>query len=145
MGAWLAVGHTKASRRSLTVDRVKALLRLPRGLVQWWRARSESRGPVRAWADADPGLGSIRGYRLRTDGLAWRQVKNEFVCLDLATSRYLSINSTGAAIWPFWSRVLKSMLWRAQLVSVFGIEPEIAARDASAFLSALVDRGLVEP
>ena len=92
----------------------------------------------------DAGLGSTRGYRLRTDGLAWQQVENEIVCLDLSTSRYLSINPTGAAIWPLLVEGAEVDALESQLVSVFGIEPETAARDVSAFLAALVDRGLVE-
>lgn len=83
-------------------------------------------------------------YRLRTDDLAWQQVENEIVCLDLATSRYLSINSTGAAIWALLVEGAEIDALEAQLVSVFDVEPEVAARDASAFLSELVARGLVE-
>lgn len=43
VSTWLAVDPTRASRRSLALDRVKALLLLPRGFGQWWRARRESR------------------------------------------------------------------------------------------------------
>lgn len=83
-------------------------------------------------------------YRLRAEGLAWQQVEDEIVCLDLSTSKYLSVNPTGAAIWPLLVEGADSDALEEQLVTVFGIDRELAARDAAAFVDELVSRGLVE-
>lgn len=40
---WLTVSRPAYPRATLAADRLKVMLRLPKGLVQWWRARSISR------------------------------------------------------------------------------------------------------
>ena len=86
-------------------------------------------------------MGTIK---LNSDQLEWRDVEGEIVALDLPAREYVSINRTGAAIWP----LLVAGATRAQLaealVGEFGIDTEAAGRDADAFVSQLAARGLVD-
>ena len=41
-----------------------------------------------------------RTLRLRGRGLDWKVLEDETVVLDLQSSRYLSINRSGTALWP---------------------------------------------
>jgi len=83
--------------------------------------------------------------RLRSDNLVWRQVGNELMVLDTNSSEYLSVNKTGAVLWP----LLLTGATRAELAQAlaesFQIELATAATDAEKFVSSLEDLGLLEP
>lgn len=86
----------------------------------------------------------MTSYRLRAEGIAWQQVENEIVCLDLVTSRYLSVNATGAVIWPLLVEGSDTEDLELRLVSAFDIDRAAAARDVALFIGDLSARGLVE-
>ena len=82
--------------------------------------------------------------RLREGAVAWRQVGEEVVVLDLGRSTYLGVNRTGALLWP----ALSVGATRQGLVSLvsdaFDVDPAIIAGDIDAFLGELATRGLLE-
>ena len=82
--------------------------------------------------------------RLRGDGLEWRDIEGEIVVLDLDSSTYLSINRTGAALWPqLISGATKEELV-ARLVEAFDVDEAAAAHDLDTFLGSLGELSLLE-
>ena len=83
--------------------------------------------------------------KLRTDNLVWRQVGDEVMVLDAASSQYLSVNKTGTVLWP----LLLEGCHRAELIQAlktsFEVDDATAASDAEKFLSSLRDLGLLQP
>ena len=68
----------------------------------------------------------------------------EIVVLDLRASRYLTVNGSGAFLWP---RIVEGVA-RDQLVSDlserYSVSIEQAGRDVDSFVNGLADRGLLE-
>ena len=83
-------------------------------------------------------------FRIRSDGVAWRDVGGDVIVLDVNRSLYHAINSSGAPIW----HALAGGASAAELVGeVARRYPEAAHRaedDVRAFLRDLVAAGLVE-
>ncbi|HZN16454.1 MAG TPA: PqqD family protein [Acidimicrobiales bacterium] len=81
--------------------------------------------------------------KLREDAIAWREVDGETLLLDLATSKYLSINPSATVLW----RLLAEGTTREALVTALDAEYRIGAEQASedvdAFLEDCLARGLV--
>jgi hypothetical protein len=75
--------------------------------------------------------------RLRTDGIAWQQLDDEFVVLDLESSTYLSANPTGTFLAGLLreDRTLDEL--RDALVAEYGIAPDVAEADATAYVDEL--------
>jgi hypothetical protein len=82
--------------------------------------------------------------KLRAEAVEWRQVEGEIVALDLDSSEYLAINSSGTAIWPLLVDGATREQLAAHLAGEFGIERAVAERDVGAFLHVLSERGLLE-
>lgn len=78
------------------------------------------------------------------DDLHWRLVDDEVVILDLRTSRYLSLNRTGAELWM----LLVEGSSRTRLVDALSdghrIDRADAGRDVDRLLGQLAEAGLVE-
>jgi hypothetical protein len=73
----------------------------------------------------------------------WRRVGDEIVVLDLLESRYLSVNHTGAVLWPMLGRgVTRAELVEA-LVEAYGDAAVTAGEDVDDFLADLERHGLV--
>ena len=87
---------------------------------------------------------SVGRLRLRTDIVEWRPVENEIVALDLRTCTYISVNPSGAVLWPVLAEGAGRQELVDKLVESFGINHEVASRDLDDFLNVLVERGLVE-
>jgi len=85
----------------------------------------------------------MRVLKLREDAIAWREVDGETLLLDLATSKYLSINPSATVLW----RLLAEGTTREALVTALDAEYRIGAEQASedvdAFLEDCLARGLV--
>jgi hypothetical protein len=86
----------------------------------------------------------MRGMAERTEGLlklredlVWRQVGEEVMVLDTATSEYLSVNASGAVLWPLLAEGCRPEDLRRALVERFGIDQETAEGDTQRFLSSL--------
>ena len=82
--------------------------------------------------------------RLRPGQLIWRQVADEVMVLDTASSKYLSINKTGALLWPMLMEGCRRLDLTHALVDRYGLDEETAAKDAANFLSALAGLDVLE-
>jgi hypothetical protein len=76
--------------------------------------------------------------------IEWQRVDDEIVVLDLTTSSYLSVNDTGAVLWPLVvDGATEAELARA-LASRFPIAPDQARTDVRAFVERLRSLSLVD-
>jgi hypothetical protein len=81
--------------------------------------------------------------RLR-EGVHWREAEGQVIALDLPGGLYLTINRSGAVLWP----MLQEGATRDQLVNrlaeEFDLPPERARADVDAWLAALEAQHLLE-
>jgi Coenzyme PQQ synthesis protein D (PqqD) len=82
--------------------------------------------------------------RVRSNAVEWREVEGEIVALDLRTQTYLSINGSGAAIWPALVAGAEREALIAGLIEKFSVSEDQAAADLDAFLAQLDEQGLLE-
>lgn len=80
--------------------------------------------------------------KIRDDDLSWRQVGDEIIVLDLRSNAYLSINSTGTALWEMLVDGSTSATMEARLVADYGVD-ERARTDVEEFVVMLTDQGLL--
>ena len=85
-----------------------------------------------------------RSLRLRVDDVAWRDAGDELIILELATSTYLTLNGSAKKLWLGLVAGANAEALADMLVSTYGISPEQAESDTEAFVTALVERKLVE-
>ena len=69
-------------------------------------------------------------------GVEWQRVDDEVVVLDLASSSYLGVNDTGAALWP----LVAAGTTEARLVEELTRRFPVAAEQARAVVGAFVAR-----
>lgn len=81
--------------------------------------------------------------QLRSEGLSWQEIDGELVILDLHSSVYLTTNSSGAFLAKMLveERTVEELV--AGLVAEYGIDAELAARDASGFVATLREKRMV--
>lgn len=82
-------------------------------------------------------------FKLR-DHLVWRQVGDEVMVLDIETSQYLSVNASGAVLWPLLTEGCRREDLERALVEHFGIDDETARGDTDRFLGSLDDMNAYE-
>ena len=87
----------------------------------------------------------VKELRLRQDELVWREIDNELIAVDVASSAYLSANPTGALLWQMLAAGTTRQDLIDRLVERFGISSEQAATDVDAFLKSLEARRLLAP
>lgn len=87
----------------------------------------------------------MSGTRLRSDGIAWEVVEDEVVILDLSSSEYFGLNSTGTALWHALLEGASDDELIQTLLDTFDVDDAQARTDVTAFLSALRAHGLLEP
>ena len=85
---------------------------------------------------------SGEALRLRDDGLTWRAVERQVVALDLQSSTYLSLNSSGAVLWRQLSEGTDRPALARALVDA-GCDPSSAEADVDVFLDALAELQLL--
>lgn len=84
-------------------------------------------------------------FTLRDDAVSWAPTNSgEIVVLDLRTSRYLSLNSSGSTLWQVLDDGATTDEMADALVERFGISREQAAIDVGGFLETLRSRDLVD-
>jgi hypothetical protein len=84
-------------------------------------------------------------WTLNEDELSWTTTDDgQVVILDLATSRYLSLNASAAALWELLATGADRSALIGLLGERFSVAPDQAARDVDAFLAALQERRYVE-
>jgi hypothetical protein len=80
---------------------------------------------------------------LRQHDLEWREINDDIVVLDGQDAAYLAVSGSGTLIWNLLShRTDREALIHA-LVETYGIDDVRAGEDVDAFLTVLVDRGLL--
>ena len=81
--------------------------------------------------------------RYRAAEVVWREVGADVVILDLTSSRYLSLNASGAVLW----RAVADGATKDELVDVllarFDVDRDVAVRDVEAFLATGANHGLI--
>jgi hypothetical protein len=82
---------------------------------------------------------------LKADDVVWREVGDELIVLELATSTYLTLNGTAKHLWltladgATFDELVDSLAGR------YRISDEQARTDATSFLEALTARDLIVP
>ena len=74
--------------------------------------------------------------RLR-DGVHWRTAEGQVIALDLPGDRYLSVNQSGALLWPMLQAGTSAAALADRLAAAFGLSPEQARADVDAWLAWL--------
>ena len=88
-------------------------------------------------------LGSSSTLSIPVDDVVWREVGDDLIVLELATSSYLMINGTGKVIWESLVEATSEDALVALIVDSYDIPDEQARSDVQAFLVMLQDRGLL--
>lgn len=78
----------------------------------------------------------------RSPDTAWQMIGDEAVVMNLAGSRVLGLNPTGALVWSLLEEQDEDGLVRA-VSEQFAIDADAARDDIRAFLGLLRERGLV--
>jgi hypothetical protein len=82
-------------------------------------------------------------WRLRSEGLQWREIDGETVVVDVPESLYLAANPAGTLLWGALAEGASVAALAALLVDTYGIDRERAEADAVAFVARLAERKLV--
>ena len=83
-------------------------------------------------------------YRVRAD-LAWREVAEEVVVLEIDQGEYFGINSTGRELWHQLSEVpAPAEALVAHLLANYDVDPAQAEADVSSFLAKCVSDHLLD-
>ena len=83
-------------------------------------------------------------YRLRPEGLQWREIGGEAVVVDVPASLYLAANRSGTLLWNELAGGATREQLAERLSLEYGIDRERAQADVDAFLALLLERGLLE-
>jgi hypothetical protein len=81
--------------------------------------------------------------RLREQDLEWREIDDEIVVLDARDAAYLAVSGSGILIWNLLCEPTEREALIQALVNTYDIDQTRAGEDVDAFLTALVDRGLL--
>ena len=80
----------------------------------------------------------------RQADLTWREVDDEVVVLDLKSSQYLSLNSSGAYLWKLIAEPASTHTLVEALVERYDLDRGTAVADVDAFVAACASSGLLE-
>jgi hypothetical protein len=82
-------------------------------------------------------------YR-RTDSVSFTELDGEIICLNLEAGQYVGMRDVGQTIWERLDepRGFDDLL--QHVTAEYEVSPDVAASDINAFLSQLVEAGLVE-
>jgi hypothetical protein len=81
--------------------------------------------------------------RLDPDALQWREVEGETIAVDLRNSICLTVNASGAVLWPLLARGATLTELADALVQRWTLEADQARGDAQRFVAWLTEQGLV--
>ncbi len=73
----------------------------------------------------------------------WSQLGEEVVVLDLGSSSYLGLDDVAARVWELMKQPRSVEEIELTLVKEYDVDPEQCSRDVRAFLTGLIERGLV--
>lgn len=74
----------------------------------------------------------------------WSRLGDEVVILDLESSAYLGLDDVAATIWQLLERPMRVDELENRLLELYDVDPDRLRDDLSAFVSELLERGLVE-
>ena len=78
-----------------------------------------------------------------TENIAWRNVNNEIVILNLKSGEYYTLNDVGQIIWLEVANQKSVEEIKSKLILEFDVSPDTAAQDIKTFISKMVDEGLL--
>lgn len=81
---------------------------------------------------------------LKLDDLAWRDVGDELVVLEVTTTTYLTLNGSARFLWARLVDGATPAELASALVEHYGIPDDQASRDVQSFLDVLRDRSLLD-
>lgn len=81
--------------------------------------------------------------QLRESDLAWQEVDEEIIILDLKASSYLKLNGTGAHLWKQLEQGADVSAMAESLLAVYDVDIDTARRDVDAFVRQLQRAGLL--
>jgi Coenzyme PQQ synthesis protein D (PqqD) len=82
---------------------------------------------------------------LKVDDLTWREVQDELLVLDMATTTYLTLNGSAKFLWEQLVDGATLTELAGSLVDRYGIDTGRARVDAEEFLQVLEERSFVKP
>jgi hypothetical protein len=82
-------------------------------------------------------------FRLRTEGLNWREIDGEVVVLDVEQSHYLNLNPTGSVMWLMLADGTTASELVERLIQEFDVDTQTARTDVTAFLASCRENGLL--
>jgi hypothetical protein len=83
------------------------------------------------------------GLQINTPDVTWQELGDEVVVLDLATSRYLSLNATAAQLWRHIADGADTDSLVEGLVSDYGVPRDQADADVTTFVTQCRELGLL--
>ena len=84
------------------------------------------------------------GARLRTTDLTWQELDGELVVLDLRSSTYFVVNSTGARLWELLADGAATADLAAELRDRYTLPEDVATAHAEQFVASLERSGLLD-
>jgi hypothetical protein len=78
-----------------------------------------------------------------SDNIAWRNINEEVVILNLKSGEYFTLNDVGQVIWLAITDKNNIEEIRQKVVDNFDVSPENAAKDIDKFLTGMLNEGLL--
>jgi hypothetical protein len=78
-----------------------------------------------------------------SENIAWRNVNEEVVILNLKSGEYFTLNDVGQFVWLAVADQKNIEEIRQKVVDAFDVSPEKASEDIEAFISRMLDEGLL--
>ncbi len=82
-------------------------------------------------------------FRLRQEGLNWREIDGEIVVLDVERSHYLNLNPTGCVLWLMLAEGATERQLVDKLIAEFDVTEPTARADVEAFVTSCRENGLL--
>ena len=84
-------------------------------------------------------------WRLRAEDVAWREVEEDAIVLDLHSSEYVSLNDTAAFLWSLLEKGASADELCKGLTDRWGIDAETARTDVNDFLEECQQANFIQP
>jgi Coenzyme PQQ synthesis protein D (PqqD) len=85
----------------------------------------------------------VRRLKLNPAALQWRLLEGEVLAIDLTNSQYLSVNPSGATLWPTLAEGATEDELAELLMQRWSLDRESANTDVAAFIGWLDEKGLL--
>jgi hypothetical protein len=80
---------------------------------------------------------------ITSENIAWRNVNDEVVILNLKSGEYYTLNDVGQFVWLAVADKRNMEEIRQKVVDTFDVSPEKASEDIESFISRMLDEGLL--